>query len=80
MSRVGKKRVHYPLQEPATDSVKPGPLKRLFSFINAVKELEIEPRQEEEPQKKSPEGEILFLNCIRLCQFCIGDSFGIECD
>ena len=37
-------------------------MKRLLNFINAVKELEIEPKQEEEPQKKSPEGEILFLN------------------
>lgn len=56
------KNFHYHLQEPATTTVKSGPLKRLFNFINAVKELEIEPKQEEEPQKKSPEGEMLFLN------------------
>lgn len=74
------KNFHYPFQEPATDSVKPGPLKRLYNIINAVKELEIEPKQEEEPQKKSPEGEMFFLNCITLCQLCIRNSFGIECD
>jgi len=55
------KNFNYHLQELATDKIKPGPLKRLFNFINAVKELEIEAKQEEEPQKKSPEGEILFL-------------------
>jgi hypothetical protein len=42
-------------------SVKPGPWRRLMNFINAVKELEIEPKQEEEPQKKSPEGESLLV-------------------
>jgi hypothetical protein len=44
------------LQEPAADIVKPGPFKRLCNIINAVKELEIEPKEEEEPPKKSPEG------------------------
>jgi ryanodine receptor 2 len=44
--------------------VKPGPVKRLFNFINAVKELEIEHKEEEEPQKKSPEGKMLVLNLI----------------
>jgi len=58
------KNFRYHLQETATGTVKPGPWKRLFNFINAVKELEIEPKQEEEPQKKSPEGEMLFLKIM----------------
>lgn len=35
---------------------KPGAMKRLFNFINAVKELEEEPKPEAEPVKKTPEG------------------------
>lgn len=35
---------------------KPGAIKRLFNFINAVKELEEEPKPEPEPEKKTPEG------------------------
>ncbi|XP_033608233.1 ryanodine receptor isoform X6 [Cryptotermes secundus] len=42
-------------EEPAAGAVKPGPFKRLCNIINAVKELEIEPKEEDEPQKKSPE-------------------------
>lgn len=38
---------------------KPGAMKRLFNFINAVKELEEEPKLEPEPTKKTPEGELL---------------------
>lgn len=38
------------------DLVKPGPLKRLYNFINAVKELEEPEKIEEEPEKKTPEG------------------------
>ncbi|PSN30490.1 Ryanodine receptor [Blattella germanica] len=38
-------------EEPA----KPGPIKRIYNFINAVKELEQEPKVEEEPEKKTPE-------------------------
>ena len=34
---------------------KPGALKRLYNFINAVKELEEEPKEEPEPEKKTPE-------------------------
>lgn len=44
------------LQEPAAGTIKAGPFKRLCNIINAVKELEIEPKEEDEPQKKSPEG------------------------
>jgi hypothetical protein len=44
------------LQEPETDKVKPGPIKRLYNLINAVKELEEEPKIPEEPVKKTPEG------------------------
>lgn len=50
------------LQEPSeeeekTDGVaKPNVFKRLTNFINAVKELEEEPKPPEEPEKKSPEG------------------------
>lgn len=35
---------------------KPGAMKRLFNFINTVKELEDEPKVEPEPEKKTPEG------------------------
>ncbi|CAH0546152.1 unnamed protein product [Brassicogethes aeneus] len=34
---------------------KPGPIKRLYNFINAVKELEEEPKEEPEPVKKTAE-------------------------
>nr|CAD7424343.1 unnamed protein product [Timema monikensis] len=49
------------LQEPeesdemAIEVVKPGAFKRLYNFINAVKELEEEAREEPEPTKKTPE-------------------------
>lgn len=42
-------------EENPDDLVKPGPMKKLFNFINAVKELEEEPKEEPEPEKKSPE-------------------------
>ncbi|KAJ8920014.1 hypothetical protein NQ315_006545 [Exocentrus adspersus] len=42
-------------EENPDDLVKPGPIKKLFNFINAVKELEEEPKEEPEPEKKSPE-------------------------
>jgi len=37
---------------------KPGAVKRLFNFINAVKELEEETKPELEPVKKTPEGTV----------------------
>lgn len=48
------------LQEEAGESseeevVKPGPIKRLYNFINAVKELEEEPKPAPEPEQKTPE-------------------------
>lgn len=49
------------LQEPESDEadgaelVKPGPFKRLYNFINAVKELEEEHKDVIEPEKKTPE-------------------------
>lgn len=42
-------------EENSLDQVKPGPLKKLYNFINAVKELEEEPKEEPEPEKKTPE-------------------------
>lgn len=38
---------------------KPGAMKRVFNFINAVKEFEEEPKPEPEPVKKTPEGKLL---------------------
>lgn len=43
---------------PAEEVEKPGAMKRLFNFINAVKELEEEPKPEPEPVKKTPEGKL----------------------
>lgn len=37
------------------ETAKPGPIKRLFNLINAVKELEEEPKPEPEPVQKTPE-------------------------
>lgn len=64
------------LQEPAAGVIKPGPFKRLCNFVNAVKELEIEPKEEDEPQKKSPEGQILVLNSVTCSHDYVEDSFG----
>ncbi|XP_043499298.1 ryanodine receptor isoform X4 [Polistes fuscatus] len=41
--------------EPEEEIQKPGAMKKLFNFINAVKELEEEPKPEPEPEKKTPE-------------------------
>ena len=49
------------VEELAEEVQKPGAIKRLFNFINAVKELEEEPKPEPEPERKTPEGR----NCIR---------------
>lgn len=57
---------------------KRGPFKRLFNFINAVKELEIEPKEAEEPQKKSPEGKMLVLHLITWSEHYVRDSFVIH--
>ncbi|XP_049853809.1 ryanodine receptor isoform X5 [Schistocerca gregaria] len=42
-------------EENAVEVVKPGPIKRLYNFINAVKEMEEEPKEAVEPEKKTPE-------------------------
>lgn len=42
-------------EENPDDQLKPGPLKKLYNLINAVKELEEEPKVEPEPEKKTPE-------------------------
>ncbi|XP_049775985.1 ryanodine receptor [Schistocerca cancellata] len=42
-------------EENAVEAVKPGPIKRLYNFINAVKEMEEEPKEAVEPEKKTPE-------------------------
>lgn len=52
--------------EPAEEVQKPGAMKRLFNFINAVKELEEEPKVEPEPEKKTPEGKLFDLYLIIL--------------
>ena len=44
------------LEELTEEVQKPGAIKRLFNFINAVKELEEEPKPEPEPERKTPEG------------------------
>lgn len=44
------------LEESMKEVQKPGAIKRLFNFINTVKELEEEPKPEPEPEKKTPEG------------------------
>lgn len=66
------------VQEPAAGVIKPGPFKRLCNIINAVKELEMEPKEEDEPQKKSPEGQILALNSVTCSHDCVEDSFGTD--
>lgn len=49
------------LQEPEVEEgegeevVKPGPLTKFYNFINAVKELDEEPPEPVEPEKKTPE-------------------------
>lgn len=50
--------------EPDEEAQKPGAMKRLFNFINAVKELEEEAKPEPEPEKKTPEGELFDLPCL----------------
>lgn len=42
-------------EENPEDLIKPGPIKKLYNIINAVKELEEEPKEEPEPEKKTPE-------------------------
>ncbi|KAJ8959408.1 hypothetical protein NQ318_022098 [Aromia moschata] len=42
-------------EENPDDLIKPGPIKKLYNLINAVKELEEEAKEELEPQKKTPE-------------------------
>ncbi|XP_017777975.1 PREDICTED: ryanodine receptor [Nicrophorus vespilloides] len=44
-----------PEDENAGEQGRSGPIKKLYNFINAVKELEIEPKEEPEPEKKTPE-------------------------
>lgn len=57
--------------EEAEDAVqKPGAIKKLFNFINAVKELEEEPKPEPEPERKTPEG----WNCITVSITVFGFS------
>lgn len=79
LSKVDKvKEFSCSLQEPATGVTKTGPFKRLCNIINAVKELEIEPKEEDEPQKKSPEGQILALNSVTCSHEYVEDSFGTD--
>nr|CAI5848298.1 unnamed protein product [Callosobruchus analis] len=42
-------------EENKEEQVKLGPIKKLYNLINAVKELEEEPKEEPEPEKKTPE-------------------------
>lgn len=56
MNHVSLKALQAPEgEEQAEETVKPGPIKKLYNFINAVKELEEEPKEEPEPEKKTPE-------------------------
>ncbi|XP_075211293.1 ryanodine receptor [Lycorma delicatula] len=56
MSKVSLLALQEPQEEETPQDVeKPGALKRLYNFINAVKELEEAPKEEEEPEKKTPE-------------------------
>lgn len=43
------------IQQNPEDLQKTGPIKKLYNFINAVKELEEEPKPPEEPERKTPE-------------------------
>lgn len=52
--------------EAADESQKPGAMKRLFNFINAVKELEEESKVNGEPERKTPEGKsLVYLSLSR---------------
>ncbi|CAB3362502.1 Hypothetical predicted protein [Cloeon dipterum] len=55
MSIVSLEALKEPEEESDADKVKPGPVQRLYNLINAVKELEEEPKEEPEPVKKTPE-------------------------
>ncbi|XP_045464164.1 ryanodine receptor isoform X4 [Harmonia axyridis] len=44
-----------PMEEVPEEVTRPGPMEKLYNLINAVKELEEEPKQEPEPEKKTPE-------------------------
>ncbi|XP_063919785.1 ryanodine receptor isoform X1 [Zophobas morio] len=55
MAHVSLQALQAPSEEENADLQKPGALKRLYNFINAVKELEEEPKEEPEPEKKTPE-------------------------
>ena len=55
----------YCFQEvPIEEETKPGTMKRLYNFINAVKEIENPPKEEPEPERKLPEGELAFQSII----------------
>ncbi|XP_060521135.1 ryanodine receptor isoform X2 [Cylas formicarius] len=56
MSHVSLQALQAPEEDENSDgAAKTGPLKKLYNFINAVKELEEEPKAEQEPEKKTPE-------------------------
>lgn len=44
-----------PQEENPEDTHKPGAITKLYNLINAVKELEEEPKEEPEPERKTPE-------------------------
>lgn len=47
----------FELQEAPAEEDKPGLYRRLMNFVNAVKEADEEPKEEEPPPAKLPEGE-----------------------
>ncbi|XP_025830516.1 ryanodine receptor [Agrilus planipennis] len=56
MSQVSLNALQVPQDaENPDDQQKPNPFKRLYNLINAVKELEEEPKEEPEPERKMPE-------------------------
>lgn len=57
MGKVSLNALQEPEEESAepVDESKPGALKKLYNFINAVKELEEDPKEPEEVEKKTPE-------------------------
>lgn len=52
--------LHIFQETPTEDLSKPGALKHMYNFINAVKELEEPPNEEEVSDKKTPEGLIYY--------------------
>ncbi|KAL1124812.1 hypothetical protein AAG570_001433 [Ranatra chinensis] len=56
MCQVSLRALQEPQEEKSAEDINgSGPMKRLYNFINAVKELEEPPKENTEPEKKTPE-------------------------